>query len=304
MKTEYHISRELGRTIKSPIRIGKLCDLGIETGPFLDHFKLFFENLGDDEYLVREKHIAYLCNAFEEDADIIKTFYRPYFEGNIGIEVLEKWINRLSPSQKNDFDKLSIITRQRAIATFKVTFELISGIKIERLASEEFNQEVADFRAWTRSFEEADAVILSDEKFVSFLRQIAIMVRTIHPEASGLKISAHFMRTLCQDKILGENSPEGIHEDGAQYIVSALVVNRENISGGETQIFELLENDEKAMLYNQVLNPGEFVFQADTGEEKTFGNDLWHYVTPIQPLDESKQGIRDIIGFDIDLVSN
>lgn len=110
------------------------------------------------------------------------------------------------------------------------------------------------------------------------------------------------MRTISQREIKGENSPEGVHEDGAQYIVSALVINRENITGAETQIYEQLGND-RELIFNTILAPSEFAFQADTGEEHTFGNDLWHYVTPIQPIDLSKKGIRDIIGFDIEIVT-
>ena len=54
------------------------------------------------------------------------------------------------------------------------------------------------------------------------------------------------------------------------------------------------------MIYHKVLSPGEFVFQADTGEEELFGNDLWHYVTPLSPKEADRPGIRDIIGLDIE----
>ena len=57
------------------------------------------------------------------------------------------------------------------------------------------------------------------------------------------------------------------------------------------------------LIYKKELAPGEFLFQADTGEEMTFGNDLWHYVTPIQPKDTSHLGVRDIIGFDMDILA-
>ncbi len=43
---------------------------------------------------------------------------------------------------------------------------------------------------------------------------------------------------------------------------------------------------------NKVLAPGEFIFQADTGEYYTFGNELWHYVTPIELINTSEYGIR------------
>ncbi|WCC44702.1 hypothetical protein PJW08_14080 [Tenacibaculum finnmarkense] len=45
------------------------------------------------------------------------------------------------------------------------------------------------------------------------------------------------------------------------------------------------------------------LFKQILGEEKEFGTDLWHYVTPIQPINLAEKGVRDIIGFDIEIVS-
>ena len=93
---------------------------------------------------------------------------------------------------------------------------------------------------------------------------------------------------------------EGAHEDGADFIVSALVVNRINVNGGESQILEMLADGKKEIVFKRTLAPGEFVFQADTGEELIYGNDLWHHVTPFHIADESKgEAWRDIIGFDL-----
>ena len=98
----------------------------------------------------------------------------------------------------------------------------------------------------------------------------------------------------------GDNSPEGAHEDGAAYIVSALVINRFNVSGGETQILEKRRGGKKEIILRRILQSGEFAFQADTGEEKVFGNDLWHHVTPFHKTDKKKgDGWRDSIGLDL-----
>ena len=35
-----------------------------------------------------------------------------------------------------------------------------------------------------------------------------------------------------------ENSPEGVHQMGADYIVSALVINRINLKGGISDIYD------------------------------------------------------------------
>ena len=60
------------------------------------------------------------------------------------------------------------------------------------------------------------------------LKRFMTLVLEIHPEVHELKVTSHFMRTIAYEQVPGENSPEGIHEDGANYIVSAMVVNYEN----------------------------------------------------------------------------
>ena len=87
------------------------------------------------------------------------------------------------------------------------------------------------------------------------------------------------------------NSPEGIHQDGYDYIVSALVVERKNISGGISEIFA---NDKKSKILSTTLQPGFGLLQPD------LNTDLWHHVTKIQPT--SDIGFRSSIGFDIALI--
>ena len=76
------------------------------------------------------------------------------------------------------------------------------------------------------------------------------------------------MGVVARENQAGDNSPEGPHEDGADFIVSALVIDRENISGGESQIYEKRNDGTLQKVFGHVLREGEFLFQADTGEEK------------------------------------
>ena len=64
-----------------------------------------------------------------------------------------------------------------------------------------------------------------------------------------------------------------------------------------------METGEKDIIFRHTLQPGEFIFQADTRDEHVFGTDLWHHVTPFRVTDKSKgEGWRDIIGLDINVV--
>lgn len=302
MITEKDISKRIGRTIKSPIRVGSVKDLKINTKEFLNYFQPLFENLQDDLYLVRGNQITYLKTVFPEDAEIIAQRHKDYFEGTTTIESLAYWVDRLNETQTTEFETLSTVTRQRNISSFIVEI-WDKDYFVERVAQENFEQDVEDFRVWKRVFQQASKAAVENELFYNLLKRITRLVQNIHPDIRKVQFTSHFMRTLSTEKIKGENSPEGVHEDGAQYIVSALVINRQNIQGAESQIYEKNDTKENDLIFSKVLAPSEFIFQADTGEEFTFGNDLWHYVTPIEPVDTSKQGIRDIIGFDIDIIA-
>jgi len=289
MISEEQISIEINRTIKSPIRIGNLEDLGINQKEFLDFYQPVFENLEDDLYLVRSKQLDFLKVTLKEAAEDVELFGKDFFEGSKTISVFDKWINQLSENDRKEFEALSFVTRKRNISSFNIQFE-DNEIDIKRIVEENFEQDVEDSRAE-----------VENELFFELLKSVYLLVKEIHPEIKQLKIASHFMRTISNTKFKGENSPEGIHEDGSDYIISALVINRINCSGAKTQIFEKDASGKQKTLYSRALDIGEFAFQADTGEEKTFGNDLWHYVTPIEPVDENHFGIRDIIGLDISM---
>ncbi|MBE7653784.1 2OG-Fe dioxygenase family protein [Tenacibaculum finnmarkense] len=310
MITEKEISARLKRTIKAPIRIGSLTDLAINKADFIASFKPFFDtDLMDDVYLVKNNQIAFLKSIFIEDRISLEKIYQDYFEGKLSKSVLNPWIDTLSENQKKEFLILSKITRQRNISSFTVeksseksSKKQRNNLLVKRIEAKSFKQDVSDFRVWKRVFKQASKASVENELFKSLLKEVFLLISEIHPTTQKIKVTSHFMRTISDVQIKGENSPEGVHEDGAKYIVSALVINRTNILGGETQIFEAI-SEKKELIFNTILEAGEFAFQADTGEEKEFGTDLWHYVTPIQPINLAEKGVRDIIGFDIEIVS-
>ncbi|GAA0730886.1 hypothetical protein GCM10009430_42490 [Aquimarina litoralis] len=301
MITEKEISKQIGRVVKSPIRVGSVTDLKIDVSSFLHFFRPFFSELQDDAYVVRGKQIAFLKEVFPEDSVSIEKLHKAYFEGTETLDALDYWLQQLTEAQKREFEQLSTITRQRNISSFLIEI-WDDQYFVERIIQQGFEQDVDDFRVWKRVFKQASRLAVENEMFFELLKRMARLVKQIHPEVRKIQITSHFMRTISHEKIKGENAPEGVHEDGAQYIMSALVVNRQNITGAESQIYEKTMAETNELIFKKVLQPGEFIFQADTGEEFTFGNDLWHYVTPIEPEDISKPGIRDIIGFDIDIL--
>jgi hypothetical protein len=108
--------------------------------------------------------------------------------------------------------------------------------------------------------------------------------------AEDLTVTFHETGTVARQGRGATNAPEGVHQDGADYIVSALVVERVNVEGG----MSLIVDDDTGTVFSVVLEPGQGIFQADRGSS------LWHYVTPILLGGEGRdEGVRNIFGFDV-----
>tara|TARA_B100001057_G_C22820930_1_gene939376 strand:+ start:474 stop:1190 length:717 start_codon:yes stop_codon:yes gene_type:complete len=152
-----------------------------------------------------------------------------------------------------------------------------------------FKQQVEDNRNIPRKFALIDYQILYSQFMISYICQISSIVKNIE-NINRLNISIHQVRQICYPNIISENAPEGIHQDGADYIVSALVINHNNVKGGVSKIYDL----DKNILESVILKENKFIFQND----KT----LYHYITPIKCYDDNYLGFRDIIGLDINII--
>jgi hypothetical protein len=126
------------------------------------------------------------------------------------------------------------------------------------------------------------------------LQRIGSLVKQADATAQILHVTCWQTGIVATPERAGTNSPEGIHQDGADFIVSALVVDRENIAGGTSRVFA---PDKQTEHLEVTLKPGEGIFQADAGST------LWHDVTPIRVENPSDGiGVRNLFGFDIDVV--
>ena len=297
--TQVQVSNNVGRSIKSPMHISNLKTLGINPKLFLEKFSPLFAELPWDPYDARRLRLEFLKSKFPKDADEIQNQFVDYYTGKIQIDQFNKWINQLDKKDVEAFEKIQP-WRRRSVAQFGLSKKqkryFIARQPVPQFAQ---NLDTSDFRSLPRIFEEAPEHHVENHLFTTFLIGIYKLILELHPECKAT-VMVHFMSVKATEAAPGDNSPEGAHEDGANYIVSALVINRINVKGGESQILEKLDNNKMEIVFKHTLQPGEFIFQADTGEEKIYGNDLWHHVTPFSIDDTSKgEGWRDIIGFDI-----
>ncbi|MCR2089001.1 2OG-Fe dioxygenase family protein [Campylobacter upsaliensis] len=65
---------------------------------------------------------------------------------------------------------------------------------------------------------------------------------------------------FCQDFVGATNSPEGIHQDGMDFIMSAFVVERKNIRGAKSIIYM---EDKKTRIFETILKDGQGILQVD-----------------------------------------
>jgi hypothetical protein len=150
-----------------------------------------------------------------------------------------------------------------------------------------FSQNVDGSRGNTRLFIPMEDTVI-DKYFYQLMTQIVGLIVNDNPLIKNLDISAHQVRTISYPDTVSDNAPEGIHQDGADYVVSALVFNRHNISHGKSHIYD----NHKQSLYTTSLQTGEFILQDD--------RQLWHDITPIENCG-NHLGYRYIMGFDFNI---
>ncbi len=97
------------------------------------------------------------------------------------------------------------------------------------------------------------------------------------------RIQAHQFRIQANAGEAGQPTPEGIHRDGADFIL-IMVLKRENIRGGVNHIYD----DGKRLVFGGILeDSGDAVLIDD--------RKVWHGVSEVYPTDENKHAHRDVL---------
>lgn len=97
------------------------------------------------------------------------------------------------------------------------------------------------------------------------------------------RIQAHQFRIVARPDQLGRPTPEGVHKDGAEFIL-IMLMDRQNVQGGVSRIY----NNAMQPLAEGVLEqPGDLVIVNDHA--------VYHGVTEITPLDPTRSAWRDVL---------
>lgn len=297
IRTEREIADGLGLASLPPIRLFNLETFGVDQESFLDDMKPTFSVLHLDPYDAKRTKIAFLKSRFPDQASRLDGFLAEYYGDKADLSVVFDLIKQLNDSDRNEFDRLGMIgRRKRSIAKFDLTHRASHVWGVVRGKAERFQQQVGpgDPRALVRIFHEMEECVTDHPTVRHLMFCFANMVREINPNAKRLTLNLHQMFIFADLMSAGDNSPEGIHQDGSDYVVTALVIERAGIVGGESIVYN---TDKKTELLRHTLTEGQGIFQADK-------NALWHYVTPIKedPSIPPDFGHRSILGFDIDIV--
>jgi hypothetical protein len=271
---------------------------GINKAAFLDYIRPTFSILHLDPYDATRNKIGFLKKRFPEEAARLDLFLAEYYAGKEELDEVFDLILRLDSADVREFDRIGMTgRRKRSIARFILSRKAAEpGVwHQQRVPATSFQQnvDVGDARALVRTFHEAPAAVADYPPMRTIMSRMADMIRLRHPEVRVLRLSFHQMFIFTDAMSVGENAPEGIHQDGTDYVISALVIERAGIVGGESIVYA---PDKKTEIFRYTLAEGEGLFQDD----KT----LWHYVTPIKenPASPLRYGHRSILGFDVEII--
>jgi hypothetical protein len=285
--------------LDTPITVLNVGQYGVNVDVLQHQLREAYSEFEWDSYLLQQNKISLIKEVVppESLARVPKDVWYDIYTGVIRNSELYTVFPSLSSVDKSRLESL-VPTRKRCMSEYSLHWK--DEWKIERIPSSLVSQTRAliaadgelDYRLSRRKFKE-----LPDELFDGNLRAILVgvadMVKETKPSIQKLNISVHNTVVYCHPQQLTTNSPEGIHQDGVEFIVSALVIERSNISGGKSIIYG---RDKCTRLLQVELHAGQGIFQADLGTE------LWHEVTPITAVDRTKSGYRSTIGFDVTML--
>lgn len=97
------------------------------------------------------------------------------------------------------------------------------------------------------------------------------------------RIQAHQFRIVAREDQLGKPTPEGVHKDGAEYIL-IMMMDRQNIQGGVSRVYD---NDMLPLAEGTLEQAGDLMLVNDHA--------VYHGVTEIGPADPAQPAWRDVL---------
>ncbi|HZT86685.1 MAG TPA: 2OG-Fe dioxygenase family protein [Stellaceae bacterium] len=174
--------------------------------------------------------------------------------------------------------------RRRRFAAFRATPEAVLRKPHQpHYQSRDYNPLNGGIERW---FEPVTAAIGEHPALAAILRGCRALFDRVTPaplRPPSWHVEIHQFRIEARPGQDGRPTPEGMHRDGVDWVL-VLLVDRDNIASGETSIHDLAKRP-----------LGSFTLTAPLDAAFTDDNRVYHGVTPVQPLDPSRPGHRDVL---------
>ena len=272
----------------APVHVFRLADLGIDRAQFLRELRPSFDRLAWDRYDQVKAQLAYLTTI---DGPIAE--HARHIDTLGGIERLTQTAELVAglPAEHRRHVDAMLPFRRRAMRKYRL--ERLDDGRWSAVANADgsFEQPVSDYRQQKRVFDLLADDVANHPYILTLLASAAETMRTFKPEARSLNAVLHQVTVVARAGFNGSPAPEGVHQDGADCIVSALVVERSAVAGGVSKIYT---GQNGPTLLEIELQSGEGICQADAG------TDLWHEISAIR-VDDAEVGHRMTFGIDLHL---
>jgi hypothetical protein len=289
--------------VSSPIRVFHLSDFDIDSEQFLGRLSPTFHNLPLDPYdpaLAAEKLVkAHNPNLYlEHEAAWLRHWANlSDIQHTNPLAGPQFWAQHIrSAALGTSIESMRPHRRRSCFQYLAAPLESARDKWLLReVGTPSFAQAVSDVRARPRRFAAAKPEVYRDSDVLALVAIACQVVRqTASVLATGMRVTLHQMLTYADQPTGREPAPEGTHQDGSPFILSALVVARANVTGGLSRVYY---NKDQGLALDYELPPGYGLLQSDTH------NQYWHEVTTIYPVNPSQTAYRSILGLDIDFVT-
>ncbi|MDH2535053.1 2OG-Fe dioxygenase family protein [Acinetobacter baumannii] len=242
-------------------------------------------NYSHNEYLEKYSHSKDITNQGYTfiDSNIFQKIQNEHNFFNVCEKDIKEFIDSWNDLDLDLFmsDKGKYRTRKHASFTIHNTDKIILKNKyIPHFQTIEYNPLNGGI---ARHFTEIDKKTIENPIFKNLMQFAYFTFSEIKME--NWFIEAHQFRIRAKPNDTGKPTPEGIHRDGVDFVLMALI-NRENIQGGMTKIYDLNKKLKSEILLENFLD----IALVDDHQ-------VYHSVTKIQVDDIQKNsiGLRDVL---------
>jgi hypothetical protein len=135
----------------------------------------------------------------------------------------------------------------------------------------------------SRSFDPLEPSFVADPLVNRLLDWMTIVCNQAEGSTLNWNIRLHPYRIIASSAQVGNPTPEGLHRDGVDYIVS-MMVSRFNVEGGESTV---TDNHRQVLWRRSLQKPMDIVIGQDAL--------TMHAVTPVDRLDPLQEAWRDVL---------